>query len=195
MIGAIVLAAGLSARMGQPKQIMRWGSTVIVRRVVDVLAEGGVDEIVAVTGGARLEVEAALQGSAARAVFNPDFANGDMMRSLQVGLAALSPAAEAALVALGDQPQIEAGVVRTVAQQWRRSRADIVAPSFNRRRGHPVLFGRSIWAALAAAAETSPRDFLQTHAERIVYVDVDTDSILRDVDTPEDYEREAGGQG
>lgn len=193
MIGAIVLAAGLSTRMGQPKQIMRWGGTVIVRRVVDVLAEGGVDEIVAVTGGARLEVEAALLDSAARCVFNPDFANGDMMRSLQVGLAALSPSAEAALVALGDQPQIEAGVVRMVAKQWRAARADIVAPSFNLRRGHPVLFGRSIWAALAAAAATSPRDFLQTHAERIVYVDVHTDSILRDVDTPEDYEREAGG--
>jgi CTP:molybdopterin cytidylyltransferase MocA len=181
--------------MGQPKQIMRWGSTVIVRRVVEVLAEGGVDEIVAVTGGARLEVEAALQGSAARGVLNPDFANGDMMRSLQVGLAALSPSAEAALVALGDQPQIEAGVVRAVTQHWRRARADIVAPSFNRRRGHPVLFGRSIWAAIGAAAVTSPRDFLQAHAAQIVYVNVDTDSILRDVDTPEDYERETGGQG
>ncbi|MEK7326536.1 MAG: NTP transferase domain-containing protein, partial [Chloroflexota bacterium] len=108
VIGAVVLAAGLSTRMGQPKHILPWGTTVMVRQVVEVLAEGGVDEIVVVTGHARAEVEAAVAG-VARSVFNPDFANESLLISLHVGLRALETSAcEAALAALGDQPQIEA---------------------------------------------------------------------------------------
>ncbi len=195
MIGAVVLAAGLSTRMGQPKHIMPWGATVMVRRVVDVLAEGGVDKVVVVTGHARAEVEAAVAGSAARTVFNPDFTNGSMLTSLQVGLKALAaPTSEgvlATLVALGDQPQIEATVVRTVIQQWRLNRAEIVAPSFEGRRGHPILFARSFWPIiLSASFELSPRELLQAYAQQAVYLPVPTDSVVRDIDTPDDYRRE-----
>ncbi|MBI3243929.1 MAG: nucleotidyltransferase family protein [Chloroflexi bacterium] len=193
MIGAIVLAAGLSTRMGRPKHTLPWGETVIARRVVDVLAESGPDEIVVVTGNAREDVEAALRGSTARAVFNPGFANGSMLTSLQAGLRALEESAcEVALVALGDQPQIEAGVVRAVIKQWRMNRPPILAPSFNGRRGHPILFARSFWPHIfSASSDLSPRDLLQAHAEQVVYLAVSTDSVLRDIDTPDDYEREA----
>ncbi|MEK7783824.1 MAG: nucleotidyltransferase family protein [Chloroflexota bacterium] len=191
VIGAVVLAAGLSTRMGQPKHILPWGTTVMVRQVVEVLAEGGVDEIVVVTGHARAEVEAAVAG-VARSVFNPDFANESLLISLHVGLRALETSAcEAALAALGDQPQIEAGVVQAVIKQWRLNRAEIVAPTFEGRRGHPVLFARSLWPQLLSASpELSPHELLQVYADRIEFLPVATDSILRDVDTPDDYRRE-----
>lgn len=177
--------------MGQPKHILPWGVTVMVRQVVDVLAESGVDEIVVVTGHARTEVEAAVAG-AARSVFNPDFANESLLTSLHVGLRALeSSACEAALAALGDQPQIEAGVAQAVIKQWRLNRAEIVAPTFEGRRGHPVLFARSLWPQiLSASPELSPRELLQVYADRIEFLPVATDSILRDVDTPDEYRRE-----
>ena len=111
MIAAVVLAAGLSSRMGQPKQIMRWGSRAMVRQVCETLIASEVNEIVVVTGYAREKVEEALIGCAARPVFNPDYEDGDMMRSLQIGLNSLSNF-EAALFVLGDQPQMQVSVVK-----------------------------------------------------------------------------------
>ena len=191
MIAAVVLAAGLSSRMGQPKQIMRWGSRAMVRQVCETLIAGEVGEIVAVTGYAREKVEAALIGCAARSVFNPDYEDGDMMRSFQIGLKSLSNS-EAALFVLGDQPQMQAAVVKKVIAGWEKEKAKIVAPSFQRRRGHPILFAREIWSHVFNTSRgTSPRDFLRARADWIHYVDVETDSILRDVDTMDDYRRES----
>lgn len=179
--------------MGQPKQVMRWGSTVIVRHIVHVLAAGGADEIVVVTGYAHAEVERALEGAAARPVYNARYAVDSMMRSIKVGLAALTAAAaDAALIALGDQPQIQADVVRQVIQRWQETSAAIVVPSYDNRRGHPMLFARFLWPELLAAPnETTPRDFLRAHTQMIDYVELSTDSVLRDVDTLEDYRRES----
>ena len=213
-VGAIVLAAGLSTRMGQPKQIMAWGSKLIVRQVVDVLAGSGAEPIVVVTGHVREQVEAVVEGAAiagaavagaaitgvagaATPAFNPDFADGSMMRSLQVGLRTLSSSTcGAALVALGDQPQIESAVVRAVMERWRAGDKEVVAPSFSGRRGHPVLFARSLWPELlAASADLLPRDLLKSFSGKIAYLEVATDSVLRDVDTPEDYARETLAAG
>lgn len=191
MVGAVVLAAGMSTRMGQPKQLLPWGSTVIVRHVVDTLAACGVAPIVAVTGAAHSAVEAALLGSAAQVALNPDFVEGDMLSSLQTGLTALiATPAQAALVALGDQPQLQPTVVQAVLARWLAEAAPIVAPSYRRRRGHPILFARSLWPELLQTTGRTPREFLQAHHDQIAYAAVDTDSVLRDVDTPEDYRRE-----
>ena len=178
--------------MGQPKQIMQWGTVTIARRVVEVLAASGVEPIVVVTGNVRKQVEEAVAGAATMTVFNPDFADGSMMRSLQVGLRVLPLDCEAVLVALGDQPQIESEVVRAVMEGWRRGAKEVLAPSFGGRRGHPILFARSLWPTmLAASTGLSPRDLLKTFSDKIAYLEVDTDSVLRDVDTPEDYARES----
>jgi molybdenum cofactor cytidylyltransferase len=191
MIAAVVLAAGLSSRMGQPKQIMRWGSHAMVRLVCETLIASDVHEIVVVTGYAREKVEEALIGCAARPVFNPDYEDGDMMRSFQIGLKSLSDC-DAALFVLGDQPQMQVAVVKKVIASREKEKAKIVAPSFRRRRGHPILFAREIWLDVFNAPRgTSPREFLRAHADWIHYVDVDTDSILRDVDTMDDYRRES----
>ncbi len=191
MIAAVVLAAGLSSRMGQPKQIMRWGSRAMVRQVCETLIDADVNEIVVVTGYAREKVEEALIGCAARSVFNPEYEDGDMMRSLQIGLNSLSNS-EAALFVLGDQPQMQVSVVKKVIASWGKEKAKIVAPSFGCRRGHPILFGRDTWADVFNVLHgTSPRDFLRAHADWIHYVEVDTASILRDVDTMDDYHRES----
>ncbi len=191
MIAAVVLAAGLSSRMGQPKQIMSWGSRAMVRQVCETLIASEVNEIVVVTGYAREKVEEALIGCAARSVFNPAYEDGDMMRSLQIGLNSLSNS-EAALFVLGDQPQMQVSVVKKVIASWEKEKAKIVAPSFGRRRGHPILFAREIWSHVFRAPRgTSPRDFLRAHADWIRYVEMDTDSILRDIDTMDDYHRES----
>ncbi len=190
MIAAVVLAAGLSRRMGRPKMILPWGGTTVIGRVAAVLAGAGVEDVVVVTGGAHAEVQAALRGLPARCVFNPDYANGEMARSLQVGLRALGAPVEALLVALGDQPLLEAEVVRAVLAAFRQRGAALVVPRYQMRRGHPWLVARSLWQPLLSlAAPLTLRDFLNQYASQAFYLAVDTPAVLLDLDTEEDYQR------
>ena len=140
-----------------------------------------------VTGGVREQVEA-LVGNSARTVFNPNYAEGEMLSSVQAGLAGLQPEVEAVLIGLGDQPQVQERSVRLVVDEYRKSGASIVVPSFQMRRGHPWLVARAHWdEILRMRSPESLRDFLNRHADEIHYVEVKNNSILQDLDTPEDY--------
>ena len=191
MIAAIVLAAGLSRRMGRPKLSLPWRDTTVIGQVVSVLSAAGVDEILVVTGGARQEIETALSATSARLVFNPRFEASEMIDLLQVGLAQLSPPVEAALVALGDQPQIQLPVVQAVLQAYQEQPCGLIVPSYQMKRGHPWLVARPLWDELSQIRPPETlRDFLGRHAADIRYLPVSTDTILRDLDTPDDYTRE-----
>lgn len=190
-IAAVVLAAGRSQRMGEAKLVMPWGDMTVIGRVVSVLAKAGVSEIAVVTGGNREAVEAALIGLPARCVYNPRYADDFMLLSLQTGVRALSDETAAFLVALGDQPQIDEWVVRRVVGDFVQCEASLVVPSFQRKRGHPWLVARPLWADLLhRTPPETMRSFLNAHADQIRYIEVETDSVLRDLDTPEDYQRE-----
>jgi molybdenum cofactor cytidylyltransferase len=166
----------------------------MIAEVVQRLQTSGVHEIVVVTGAAREEVEAAVASTGVRVrfAFNPEFESSEMARSLQVGLDALPGNISAVLVALADQPQTEPWVVRAVIERWRQTLAPVVAPFFQDRRGHPLLFDCAMWPdLLKLPGSANPREFVRT-APRIERVEVETDSVLRDIDTPEDYGRERG---
>jgi molybdenum cofactor cytidylyltransferase len=188
-IAAVVLAAGRSLRMGRPKMVLPWGDTTVIGRVVWVLRQAAIQKVVVVTGGARRQVEAALSESAVQLVFNPSFAQEEMLVSLQLGLRALGSEIEAALVVLGDQPQIEEEVVKSILARYRIGQAPLVVPSFQMRRGHPWLVQRSLWKAILELQPASTlRDFLNQYADQIEYLNVGASSVLRDLDTPQDYE-------
>jgi molybdenum cofactor cytidylyltransferase len=190
-IATIVLAAGLSRRMGAPKMVLPWGNTTVIGQVVNVLSQAGLGEILVVTGGARSQVEAALRGSLARTVFNPRYQEDRMILSLQLGLAGLSSGIQAALVALGDQPQIKGEVVAAILSAYFASGAPLVVPSFQMRRGHPWLVDRSLWGEIMALQPPQTlRNLMNAHQDQIAYLNVLDDTILRDLDTPEDYIRE-----
>lgn len=190
MIAAVVLAAGQSKRMEQPKMVLPWGETTVIGQVIFTLRRAGLDEILVVTGGARPEVESAVQGMAVRTLFNRCFAEGEMTLSLQLGLSSLNESVEAALVVLGDQPQIEGGVARAVITAFQKQRAPLIVPSYQMRRGHPWLAARPLWPEiLALQPPVTLRDFLNAHNGQIYYLPVETESILQDLDTPEEYRR------
>ncbi len=196
MIAAIVLAAGLSRRMGRPKLVLPWGKTTVIGQVNGVLLEAGLDPVIIVTGGAHSQIAEALRGQPTRLVFNPRYAEDVMALSLQAGLAELSTnwpnSIQAALVALGDQPQIETPVVQAVITEYRASGAALVLPSYQMRRGHPWIVQRSLWSEIMALTPPQTlRDFISANAQDIHYLAVDRASILRDLDTPEDYEQQA----
>ncbi len=195
-LAAIVLAAGMSRRMGQPKMLLPWGRTTVLGQVAATLSGGGVGEILVVTGGAREAVEAEVARLAkslpVREVFNAQHQAGEMMSSIRAGLAGLGPQVAATLVALGDQPQLSLESARRVVSAWEISGSRLILPSFDRRRGHPWLVERDLWSELAAAH--TARMFLNAHASEILYVDCD-ETVLKDLDTPEEYARDLKNRG
>jgi molybdenum cofactor cytidylyltransferase len=154
--------------------------------VTEVAACAQVVDWVVVTGHQADRITALLGPYPVRCVFNPAYAQADMLVSIQVGLRSLSPEATAALIVLGDQPRIQRTTVQQVitAQQAEA----IIIPSYQLKRGHPILIDRALWPEVLALPETATlRDFIRAHEEQIRYVVVETDSVLKDLDTPEDY--------
>lgn len=193
-IAAIVLAAGLSTRMGRPKMILPWGNSSIIGTVISTLVAAGLKQVVVVTGGSSSEVEKALEGFPNQIVFNPLYENGEMLYSIQIGLSALPTKTNAALVVLGDQPQMQIGVVQAVIKAFQKEQATLIIPSFQMRRGHPWLVSHSLWPGiLALTPPATMRDFIQENAKSIHYLNVNTPTVLADLDTPEDYERSRSG--
>lgn len=191
---ALVLAAGLSVRMGKPKMVLPWGKTTVIGAVVAALSSAGLDHILVVTGGNREGVEAALAGTPAKPVFNPRFADGEMLHSIQAGLDGIPAGFTAALVVLGDQPFIQGDTIRQVVAAASENPGKIVVPSYQMRRGHPWLLPHRYWReVLELNKPQTLRDFFQAHASEIEYVTVATASVIQDLDTPEDYIRSVQG--
>jgi molybdenum cofactor cytidylyltransferase len=191
VIAAVVLAAGLSRRMGQPKMVLPWGNTTVIGRVVQTLIDAGLSQILVVTGGARNRVEDALRDLPVRTVNNPRYEQDHMAFSLQVGLSNLPKEVDAALIVLGDQPQVETCVVKTILETYTEAPAPLIVPSYRMRRGHPWLIERSLWKAVwALKPPQTLRDFMNAHAGQIRYLEFETASVLSDLDTPSDYERQ-----
>jgi len=191
MISAIVLAAGISRRMGRPKMTLRWGEITVIGQVVSVLVRSGLQEIMVVTGGAQHQVETALQDFPVDCVFNPGYSENEMMGSLQTGLSALSGDVNAAMVVLGDQPCIQEQVVERLFEAYAGTQADLIVPSYLMQRGHPWIVARSLWPEIMNLNPPETlRNFMKDHAEKIHYVSVNTATILGDIDTPGDYENQ-----
>lgn len=195
-IAAVIAAAGRSTRMGEPKQLLPWGDRTVLAAVVANLAAGGAAPVVCVVGHLAERMEAALQGAAVRIVCNQDFAQAEMLSSYQAGVRYLEQnesGCVGTLLALGDQPHVPVAVIARVVSQARRTPTRIVIPSFDLRRGHPFFLPRRLWGELLALGpDDTLRSVMRRHDQDVVYVDVDTDAILRDLDTPDDYARLRG---
>src|SRR5690606_30492249 len=146
-------------------------------------------EILVVTGHQGDEVQRALAHLPVSFVENPDYARGEMISSLQVGLRGLADTTSGALVVLGDQPTLDGRVIGQVLSAYAEGRGSIVAPVYRGERGHPVLFDQRHWADLLALEGGAPRDVIRRTPEALALVNVSSESILTDIDTPEQYRR------
>jgi molybdenum cofactor cytidylyltransferase len=182
-ISAIILAAGRSTRMGKQKMLMPWGDTTVVEKVIQTIRSSGMDKIILVTNP---EIASQIMNPELHIVLNSDH-EGEMLTSIQLGLQAQKVSAQATLVCLGDQPQIEEGSVRSVCEAFQKNRSKLVVPSYQMRRGHPWLVERTLWEEILSMQGGSMREFLDSHANEIEYVNLSTPTILQDLDTPEDY--------
>jgi molybdenum cofactor cytidylyltransferase len=190
-LAGIVLAAGESRRMGQPKQLLPFGERTILERVVDTLLAAGVGEVVAVLGHLAERVRAVLGDRPVRAVINESYRQG-MLSSIKYGVGAVGTEYDALLIALGDQPHIECAVVREVMRAYRAGNAGIVIPRYGEKKGHPIIISLQKYreAIVNLPEDVGLNALMQEHADDVRLLDVATEDIIRDIDVPDDYTRE-----
>src|SRR5690606_163413 len=148
------------------------------------------DAVLVVTGDRREEVAKIAAAHGVETVHNPHYATDEMLSSLQVAIRHLPQSCQAVLAVLADQPMVEPQIYNQMRDAYRQGRGDLVAPVYQGQRGNPVLIGRPFFEALLALpVGDAPRTLLRHNEDQLYFVEVDSDTILRDLDRPEDYER------
>jgi molybdenum cofactor cytidylyltransferase len=186
-VAAVVLAAGRSTRMGGPNKLV---AEIAHRPLVRIAAEEALASrakpVIVVTGHQRPEVEQALAGLPVTIVHNPDFAQG-LGTSLRTGIAAVPPEADAAIVCLGDMPHVDAGLIDRLMGAFDPARgALVVVPTFEGKRGNPVLWSRRFFPDLMAVeGDVGARHLIGRYPEAVIEVAVDDRGAFVDIDTPE----------
>jgi len=193
MITAVLLAAGRSRRMGRQKVLLPYAGTTVVEHIIDVLQRGGVDEVVVVTGHQADRVRQVLENAEVTLAHNDGYDEG-MLSSIRCGMRAAKPHASGYLITLGDQPSLRVEVVSAMSKAFGamppRSKV-ILVPTFEGRRGHPILVERSFRDTVMTCFDGEGlRGLLRAAADRVHPVLVTGPEVLHDMDRPEDYLRE-----
>ena len=177
--------------MGRSKLLLPWRGRAIIEDVIE-RAAGAAADVVVVTGhDAGAAAEALRKFDAVQIINNSNYADGEMISSVKVGVAALPKTCEAFFLVLGDQPGIAASTYARLIDAWHANpHARIISPTCNQRRGHPVLFSAAgIDEILDLAADATLKTFVSRYAAESIEVEVDDPAICADVDTPEQYDR------
>ena len=192
MMRAILLAAGASTRMGQPKAGLRLSPSgpTFAAAAVEALRASGVAAVTVVAGAHPEAVSAAVAGLPNVRVVVHDGWAASQLSSLRAGLAAVDAVdLDALLVTLVDCPLVQPATVRLLIETWRRTRAPIVRPAIGARHGHPVIFDRVTFDDLRAAPlDVGAKAVIARWRDAIENVAVDDAGVLADIDTPADYE-------
>jgi len=184
-VAAMILAAGQGTRFGpEPKLLAELAGKPLVRHVADAALASKAWLVIAVLGHRREEVGAALPIAVSR-VENPDYADG-LATSLKAGFAALAGQAEAAVVLLGDMPEVTPQLIDRLIEAWTvRGRPAAVVPTYDGRRGNPVLLSASLAPEIAKLSGDTGAGALLRARSDVHELPVTVASILADVDTPE----------
>lgn len=185
---AIVLAAGLSRRMGQAKLLLPIAGEAVLRLTVRNIIGTGARPVVVVMGSERSALMAALAGLPFLAAVNDNPAEGQAS-SIRVGVSALPSETEATLIVLGDQPFVPPQVIPALIAALAEPGKAIAAPRYRDGRGNPVLFARRTFPELGAiAGDQGARSVVERDPTRVTFVDFDF-AMPDDLDTPADYDR------
>ena len=195
-IGAVLLAAGKSTRMGEPKQVLPLAGRPLLAHTLENLQTARISEIILVLGFAADEIRRRVAVDGVKVVENPDYEQG-MGSSLRVGLSALDPQTSAALIVLADQPLVRPQTYDRIVDQYQQSEAQIVVATYQGFRGNPVLLDRSVFPeVMALTGDIGCRAIFGNHQDGIVKVAVDDIGILLDIDNKDDLAKaQRLGQG
>jgi molybdenum cofactor cytidylyltransferase len=191
MLSAIVLAAGMSTRMGQNKLLLDFKDKPLIAHAVDTLLASEIDEVIVVLGNEADKVREKLRGKPVRLVENPDFREG-LSSSVRAGVNAVSRQADGIMVYLADQPLLEPADVNRILRAFTHAKEvskSIIVPFFNGQRGNPVLLDSSYREAiLGVIGDVGCKGVIKRYPDQVFVVEMESDHVVRDVDTNEEYE-------
>jgi len=186
-VAGVILAAGQSKRFGKPKQLLDWKGRSFVRTVAQTAIESGLSPIIVVTGSNAEKVEADIQDLNITIIKNNEWKSGQGS-SIKRAIRATPPDCGGAIFLLSDQPQVSTSIIHALKEKHAEGLFPIVAPMILDRRGNPVLFDRETFSDLMSIeGDTGGRAIFHKH--RVEYLPWHDDSLLLDVDTPEQYQR------
>jgi molybdenum cofactor cytidylyltransferase len=186
-ISAIILAAGESKRMGQPKLLMPFGKTTILGQTVDNYLNSRVNETIVIVGDKYKEISALLRNRSIRVIRNSVFQAG-MGTSIVAGVSSANVESHALIIGLGDQPLIDIDTINHLITQFVSHSEGIVYPVVNGMRGHPVIFSVKYKAELLLLeGDMGGREVIRRHPDDVLEIPVDCEEVSIDIDTPDNY--------
>jgi molybdenum cofactor cytidylyltransferase len=188
MISAVLLAAGQAKRMGKLKQLMPFGQSTIVGQAVDNLLSSAVVEVIVVVGYKAGDVKKAVAAKPVRIAVNPDYEQG-MSTSIIAGLNLVHGGAQGVMLALGDQPLVNSETINMLIEEFCNHDKGIAVPTYQGRRGHPIIFAiKYKEQLLKLKGDVGGRQIIKDHPDDVLEVVVDSESIVADFDTTDDYQ-------
>jgi molybdenum cofactor cytidylyltransferase len=185
-IGAVILAAGGSSRLGQPKQLLSFGGERLVHRAVRAATEAGCAPVVVVVGASAAAIGDELRGTAALVVENPGWQRG-LGTSIRCGVEQLPSHTGAVVLLTCDQPSVQANTIASLVAEHHKTGKPMVASSYADTLGIPALFARFCFEALLALPDDSgAKSLIAANPDDVATVAFEAGAI--DIDTPADYE-------
>ena len=188
-VGAVLLAAGLGHRMGRPKALLPWQGVTLITYQIRTLRRAGLRPIAVVLGHQANEIGRYVDNEyGATMLINPFYQRGKTT-SLKTGLRALDPnKIDSVLILNVDQPRTQE-TIETIIDHHQRNSYLITIPTYNRKRGHPVIVSLKLMGELMAVSEARQglKSVMRAHAKEISLVEMETDEVLLDLNTPQDY--------
>jgi molybdenum cofactor cytidylyltransferase len=175
--------------MGAQKLLLPYRGQPLIAHVVDELVGSSVDQVIVVVGKEGRSIVEATAGRPVRIVTNAN-SDSEMLHSVRCGLSAIPDEADAAMVALGDQPGITSELVTKLVQSFQATPRGIVVPTYKGQRGHPLLFAMRYRREILTSHEgRGLRGLLETHPQDVFEWEAATVGVLEDIDLPQDYAR------
>lgn len=194
MFAAVVLAAGGSSRMGRPKALLSYRGKTFLAGILDAVRAAAVDRLLVAVAPDDRKIIEAIDLTIATPVYNICASTAGPLGSIRAAVTAIiNHPVEAMVVWPVDQPHVLQTTLEALLNEYRTTHSAITVPTFQGRRGHPVLFGRAVFKELLAVpAGQGARSVVGADPGRVREVEVFDPAVLDDIDTPEDYERLLG---
>jgi molybdenum cofactor cytidylyltransferase len=197
MIVAVILAAGESSRMGQPKALLPIEGIRFIEKIVNSLESTRVGKIVVVLGHNAEEMRLKIADLPVEPVINRDYKQGQLS-SLLAAIRSVSSGyandVDGVLVHLVDHPYISPDLVNLMIERFYRTKKLIVVPRYRERRGHPVIFSKALFAELLATPlDQGAKAVVYAHSSETLEIVTDDEGVTIDIDTPEEYRRHVEG--
>lgn len=189
MFSAIILAAGKSTRMGEPKPLVRFGKQTFLETILQNFKNTGIEDVLIVLGYKAEQIAKELNLPPDDFAINKNYQLGQFS-SVQTGVKNLQSNCTGVFLALVDQPQIGSNVLTKIRKAFEENSGKIAIPTFKGKRGHPPVLPKWLFSEILTANPTQKASALiRNHPDEIYELEIDDESILWNINTKENLKR------